>query len=134
MDGLGGLDPIRAFCRKGRTPEDTITQINTTIQYDMNVINPTGKKIIPITYLADEESFRELFLHVRHCRQFVRYRCARSALFRSPGGPKAVSILKLETFRMEKFRKSNFEIKIFIQTYFALHQRYFKIRCNFYVD
>eukprot|EP00795_Rhopilema_esculentum_P014177 gene14177-5183_t len=90
MDGIGGLDPVRAFCRKGRTPQDTITQINTTIPFDINVINPTGKKIIPVTYLADEESLRELLLHFKSCRQFIRYRCARSALFKSPTGPKQV--------------------------------------------
>ena len=93
MDGLGGLDPVRAFCRKGRTPEETITQINTTISFDTNVINPTGKKIIPVTYLADEESLRELLLHFKNCRQYIRYRCARSALFKSPTGPKKVCIL-----------------------------------------
>eukprot|EP00794_Sanderia_malayensis_P003719 gene3719-4239_t len=90
MDGVGGLPPIRAFCRKGNRVIDTITQINTTIPYDINVINPTGKKIIPVTYLADEESIRELLLHHSGCRQFIRYRCERSALFKSPIGPKMV--------------------------------------------
>eukprot|EP00794_Sanderia_malayensis_P003718 gene3718-4238_t len=90
MDGIGGLPPIRAFCRKGNRVIDTVTQVNTTIPYDINAINPTGKKIIPVTYLADEESIRELLLHHSGCRQFIRYRCERSALFKSPIGPKMV--------------------------------------------
>ena len=90
LDGVGPLPPIKAFCRQGRTPQDTITQINTTLPYDVPTINPTGKKIIPVPYLADEESIRELQLHFKKCRQLIRYRCARSALFNSPTGPKKV--------------------------------------------
>ena len=90
MDGIGPFAPTRAFCRKGRTPQDTITQINTTIQYDINVINPTGRKSIPVTYLGNEGSIRQIRLHFKSCRQFIRYRCARSALFNSPEGPKMV--------------------------------------------
>ena len=92
MDGVGSLEPVRAFCRTGRTPQETITQINTTIPFDVSVINPTGRKIIPVTYLADEESLRQLLLHFKTCRQYIRYRCARSALFNSPTGPKQVCI------------------------------------------
>ena len=90
MDGIGPFAPTRAFCRKGRTPQDTITQINTTIQYDIDVINPTGRKSIPVTYLGNEGSIRQIRLHFKSCRQFIRYRCARSALFNSPEGPKMV--------------------------------------------
>lgn len=97
MDGIGGLPPVRAYCRKGRTAQDTITQINTTLAFDIKVINPTGKKIIPVTYLADEESLRELLLHFKSCRQFIKYRCARSALFKSPTGPKKVCILNIHS-------------------------------------
>ena len=100
MDGLGGLLPVRAFCMKGRTPADTITQINTTIPYDINVINAKGKMSIPVTYLADEESLRELLLHHSSCRQFIRYRCARSALFKSPAGPKQVRLHSLIRFKI----------------------------------
>ena len=91
MDGLGGLPPFKAFCRMGKTPEDTITQVNQTQKYDNPVQNPTGFYGMDYSYMADEESFREVILNHAHCRQFVRYRCVRSYLFKSPRGPPKVS-------------------------------------------
>ena len=91
MDGVGAFGPVKAFCIMGKTPEDTITQINATDAIDKKAENPSGRFEFTAQYTADEKSLRDVLIHHQKCEQFIKYRCIRSYLFKSPRGPPKVS-------------------------------------------
>ena len=94
FDGMGPMTPVKALCDLGRTVETTTTQINNTYYVDMDVTTDSGFNNVDINYMADIVQMRELIMNSASCKQYIKYQCKATPLFRSPTGPPAVSPLR----------------------------------------